>query len=436
MRHPDWHSVAGRLAGGGQCRCRVAGTAVAFYDLGGVEFGWDSFDAGRLNHAVRDGRLPQAKLARIELCCHALLSDRDAGEDMLLHRWMACTRLVEVTWEQGQAGTWPDEWGEQQARIARVRFLLAAMPEDAGVSGEGVDLVLPRRPEQMRDARRQWLATLDRYEDEPSLADLEPDEIEAQYRYVADRLCAEGYMAGGRSTRLDAEVAAFTGTHLLPRYDLARTWRLTRSRHPIAAITCLGFAAAGFVGVMVSLAVAGDPRTHLLWATACAAGVYLPLAAAAVAASPLVLHPYCLRLPAGAVIGMVAIFSTRAWTTNIPAAWQIGGLVLALLGYMALEARQHNTSPLGAVGRASFTGVVGVLHGVAVVSLALAVAGPVFFASQTTGRWGWLPQGDHHLLLTVLFLGTFGVLAGTLVQVLWSDRTVASPLDRITWKRP
>jgi hypothetical protein len=414
------------------------GTVVVFADLSGpqrVEFGWEGMNLTALRHAVDDGpRVAHSKLDYLESSCHqALYHTSDDGE--FLQCWRAATRMVEVTWHQGESEPSP-QWCAWRARMARLRFIMLGLPGDvqvASLSDAAVTAVLPGHRNRLRQARTIWNDLLDRYEDEPELAAWGADKLEHEYGLVAARLAAEARSGGGE---MAADVSRFADGHLLPRYDLRRTAALAAAVHPWGAAVAGGCAAAGSVGVAVSLAFAGDARTHLLCAAAFAGLAYAGLVTAAVAATPLVLYPYCLRLAAGSVIGMVATFSTNRLTRVTPAPWQSALLGAGLFGYMVVEARQHNTTALAAVRRAGLTAAVAVCHGLAVVSLALAAAGPVFLASGTGPRWGWLPKGDHRLGQMMLFLAVFTVLAGTLVQVLWSDRTVASPLDRTTWRRP
>ena len=55
------------------------------------------------------------------------------------------------------------------------------------------------------------------------------------------------------------------------------------------------------------------------------------------------------------------------------------------------------------------------------------------FPTATPGEWDW--GSNSNLLPTVAFRGSVAVLTGTLLQVLWTDRTVTSPLDRLTWRK-
>jgi hypothetical protein len=195
------------------------------------------------------------------------------------------------------------------------------------------------------------------------------------------------------------------------------------------------------LGAVVALLVGGAfaasrPPQSATWLLAVAGAgfsLYAVIAVVSVMGSPLLAHIWCLRLPASAVIGTVAILALTKWAGYGPEWWQVLGVALVFAGYTAFEARHQNTGPWASMKRSTLVTALGCLHGVAVASMALAAVGPLVFSSGA-GRWSWLPVGQR-LLWAVVFMGVTSVLVGTVLQVLWSERSTCSPLDHMTWSR-
>ena len=367
--------------------------------------------------------LPPAALSALEANVRAFFSE--APEHERGNRWGALKQALEIIRTKLLVST-----QAVSPSFERLRFLVMAYPADVGASplrdGEHA------RDELLHQSLLTWLDLLDRYEDDEVFPDWDGIRIAEEHGYVTQRLAVQKTLRRPSRRAFASDVARFAGRHLLPRYDLARTWTLSRDLYRrwtwLTATLVTALLAASPLLLWLG---PGGAHARLAWAARASGLALATLVLAAVNGAPAVVYPYCLRLPAGAAVGMVAVLSTGSILNVTPAWWQVLTPIGVLFGYVAFEARQHNAHQVSA--RAAAVAVLGLLYGIAVASLALSIVSPSFPVPGSTGQLGW--GNVHDLLAIVAFRGAVAVLTGTLLQVLWSDRTIASPLDRITWRK-
>jgi hypothetical protein len=368
--------------------------------------------------------VPQPAFDSLENNVRAFFADAKTVDEQK-DRWGAATQAIEIIRESLKQNR-----REAPPSFERIRFLVMAYPADVGAwplsDGEHA------RDQTLHESLLHWLDLLDCYEDDKVFPDWDGARISEEYGYVTQRLAVQKTLRRPGRVAFESDVAEFASHHLLPRYDLARTWKLSNSLYRSwtwAATVLVG--ALLIAGPLLLWLGPGGPHARLGWA-AHAGGLALALLVlAAVRAAPVVAYPYCLRLPAGAAVGMVAVLSTDRILKVTPAWWQVLTPIAVLFGYIAFEARQHSANRPEL--RALVVAALGLLYGIAVASLTLSIVNPSFPVPGSPNDWGW--GTGLNMLLIVAFRGAVAVLTGTLLQVLWSERTVASPLDRMTWRK-
>ena len=319
-------------------------------------------NAAEYTAQVEACRLNDDALTELEANVGAFLAASQNVDD-LIRRWGAAVQLIEIVRRKLAAEQRPPS-----PSFDRLRFLLMAYPADVGV------YALPAgehdRDNRLFDALKLWLQSLDRYEDEDVFADWTAERIDREYGYVAARLAVQNGLSRPRPGVLQNIISGFCAQHLLPRYDLKHTWAMSDRlfRRWTRSISVV------MVTLLLAVPVAlrwpkGSPHSHLGLAAAGAALTLATLVVAAVKASPLVTNVFCLRLPAGAAVGMVAVLSTNHILLVTPTLWQILAPVCGLFGYVVFEARQHNAR--SAVRSAGIVTLLGLLYGMAIASITL-----------------------------------------------------------------
>lgn len=279
--------------------------------------------------------------------------------------------------------------------------------------------------------------------------------------------------------------------HLLPRFAVGRVWAITlglrRSHLPIAQFVLLTVVAVCAAGAFISTiwALFGEDTTFLP-ALVLAATTYVLIGVGTLWFGRLWVMPLMLRLPAAAAVGMIVLVALHPdWWTNI----RPGPLLYALLallggsslGYLLIEARNHNSGQLparpgpafGALarigGRALSVALTGLAHAFLIALLGMAVIAPVFSEEgvRLTVAWTGTPQdaendaGEHGSDTasapepaedtetpkqepprspgepwTILVAATFWCLAaGVFSQILWDDQPITAPLAHRRWRK-
>lgn len=147
---------------------------------------------------------------------------------------------------------------------------------------------------------------------------------------------------------------------------------------------------------------------------------------------PASVNLWCLRLPAGAALGMVALISLdKGWAARDGWWWAgtAGALVSAAFGYLILEARGHGVPGIAPLfRRVVLVLLFGCAHPVSVAAVGLAAVVPAVVPALAAGLHGAAP-GE-----LLVLAGAVGLAAGVLLQVLWDDRPVTFPLAHLPWK--
>jgi hypothetical protein len=346
----------------------------------------------------------------------------------------------------------------------RTRFLLLSAPARfpretwpvlrAFGSLDGSLAVLAARAEQ---ARIEWALDLLNHDEHPELRLLTPTTLDTELR----RLLFTGGEPGSPLLYPAAVVVpapstpTAAGTHptpprrdeeglriwltqeaFLPRLMLGTAWRALRPAAGIWPFALLGLLAVVGASPVLTLTPWGTQHTVGVLRAVAAASAFLYAAVTCLALRrPATASLWCLRLPAGAAIGVVALISIDdGWATRNGWAWLWASLALlgASVGYLCFEALGHGV-PRGWVlaRRVSAVAALGFAHAVAVVALTLAAIVPAIKPGLARTL-----SGPHALaagqLLTLA--GSVALAAGVLLQVLWDDRPVTYPLTHLPWK--
>lgn len=273
-------------------------------------------------------------------------------------------------------------------------------------------------------AATEWSARLDDLECDQEANYIENLRNDGQAIEVEAAALMETFVRLGAADR-NRRAADLAAKHLLPRYALGRTakafWRRWKWLWAVAFAALLVLAAVTLVRH-----IGADDGIRR--AATFAGGAYLVAVLAALVFGTETLHPMAMRLPAGGAVGMVGLLSTSSWL-EAEHPWRTTALLLlAFLGYSCVECRNHVPHWFTSLRRAMVATVLALVHGCAVAVIVLA----------TVGRQLWskdgIPPTYKHSAALVAFAGSLSVVLGTFIQVLWSDRTILSPLDRTQWK--
>ncbi|WP_131745454.1 hypothetical protein [Frankia sp. Cppng1_Ct_nod] len=145
---------------------------------------------------------------------------------------------------------------------------------------------------------------------------------------------------------------------------------------------------------------------------------------------------WCLRLPAGAALGMVALISLDdTWAHPDTWTWPVVASVVVLAvagGYLTLEAQGHGV-PGGRIlaGRVLAVAGLGLAHAVGVAALVLAAVVPAVTPDLAHKLAGPGAASPAELLMLA---ASVGLAAGVLLQILWDDRPVTYPLTHLPWR--
>jgi hypothetical protein len=368
-----------------------------------------------------------------------------------------------------------------RSRAARFRFLVWSLPfrlRAAGLDddvlpgtvdipfGNGPSSSVALENDQLilvyaREAREEWLAYLNAWEDDPWLATSGRDRVEDELRWLTE---AGPHTAWGQSRplalvertadkaarredqhRIAADVAE---THWLPRGSVLRSmcafwparWRtwalllvLTIPQLTVATLFATGWVDARWA----ALAVSG-------------AGLF----------SVVLLRPdrrdslLLLRLPAAVGVGALVLLTLtpRWWLAT--GGWRVGvGLGGAALLYLMVESRLHGAHRWAAIGRGLLLGFVGLLYSIVVCLVVFGFLVPSLgeHGECLAGWWNYSPwqqlpwpaeihdqcADDLHSdgaaapagILTLLVGWSLAI--GLAAQVLWDDRPVTVPLGRL-----
>lgn len=217
---------------------------------------------------------------------------------------------------------------------------------------------------------------------------------------------------------------------LLPRFDLVASYRVLRAagsrRLTTGTVTWLLLLVVAAVIPWVSLAGLGKLEDEVRVAASMAP--YCAMLVLAVAVHPSAVHVSCLRLPAGALLGLAVFLPfidgpLDAAGGAVPAG--AAGLLVAY-GYLLVEARSHGVPAVAALWRVARVVVLGLLHAVAVTAAVLTGVMPVLSST-------WAGVGAEALHATVWLGASAGLVIGVVLQVLWEDRPITYPLAHLEW---
>jgi len=274
-------------------------------------------------------------------------------------------------------------------------------------------------------ARSDWFLDLVNHEERPSLREWREDRIDEELRLVV----APGFERDGGVFERWVLRDGF-----LPRFMLLDGWK---------RLTSTARWGAGMVGALLALLVLialatlwiGPSRTLLEWVVGgLAALAYVSLVLTAGFGDRMVAYLACLRLPAGAAVGLLAITAFGADWVLTPGLWWVGAsvaLLAASWAYLFLEVTAHGSSPARGLARAGLVAVLGFAHGVAVAAIVVPVIGRAIVADLDE-RLSQLSASGYAQLL-VLAAST-GLAAGVFLQVLWDDKPVTYPLTYLEWR--
>ena len=377
--------------------------------------------------------------------------------------WLVAVRLAEAVRQVLEDAALD---GDLTARRAlplthRARFLLLSAPARFPQERWPVPRVLgsldalASRAEQ---ARTEWALDLLNHDEHPELRLLPPAALDTELRRL---LFADGpgqrrpqllYPAGvvapapsmptatgspATPARRDEEGLRtwLAQEAFLPRFMLGAAWRTQRHAAGIWPSPLLGLLAV--IGASPLLAVPWQMQhaAGVLRGVATAAALLYAAIACLALRRPVTASLWCLRLPAGAAIGMVALISLDdGWATRDGWAWLWASVALlgVSVGYLCLEALGHGV-PRGRAlaGRVAAVAALGFAHAVAVAALTLALVVPAIKPglAHTLSGPDALAVGQ---LLTLA--SSVALAAGVLLQVLWDDRPVTYPLSHLPWR--
>ncbi len=348
------------------------------------------------------------------------------------------------------------------AYLARTWFLLLSVPfrPDGRCALSQHNGVGPDLQTRARQARDVWLDVLDRIEDYPLL--LAEIDVETELGKITDTRIGDP-LADDPGSPDEVDKLAWRRCvrgHLLPRFALCDTARVTRALSPPAARGLSRAAAASFLLAVALTAVTlfwptaarwigRTPRTiHLdgyAWATVLAGLGYLLIVGAATRERAAA-WPWLLRQAAAAAVGVLGLgaLSNTWWLLSGGPGlrWRAGAAVaMALLsyGYLCAEAANHGVRRVRIMLRRT-TGVfaLGLVHAFAVSLIALRWIIPVITDSGGRLAGWWQPAGRSPDVIApwalILFATAWSLAAGVFLQLLWQDLPITAPLSHVEWR--
>lgn len=341
--------------------------------------------------------------------------------------WVRAVRLTEaVSVLAEEAAARGDRTAEVRLpAVHRARFLLLSAPEmRSGGHSDGRGQPLgPTLDERAQQARSDWLRDLLNHDDHPHLRKLTSQQIDEELRSVADY----GPVAGGAVER------AIVREAFLPRFMLTEVYK--RLRRPARWAASAIFALLVAVTAVWLLAVAGrlSSGARALWLSGVLAGLAYALIVAAALFDEVIGYLACLRLPAGAAVGTLALLSFGSGWLSTPGpwwSWASLALVISTWGYLMLEARAHGAGRWAAPGRAALVALVGFAHALAVNAIVIPVVGRALVDGLSANLSSLDGRAVGHLLTLA---ASVSLAAGVFVQVLWDDRPITYPLTHLAW---
>ncbi len=336
--------------------------------------------------------------------------------------------------------------------VHRTRFLLLWAPrrfpsvQFPVTRALGSQEALFPRAEQ---ARVDWALDLVNHEDHPLLLSWRAGVLDAELR----RLAFVDVTGPDRHTLLSGPLPAavpapaqaapddprfrawLAREAFLPRFMLLPTWRMLRPTVGRRPLGVFGLLAMILLAPVVAVALRGHPVGVLRGVAAVAGTAYLAIFLLAVGSRETT-NLWCLRLPAGAALGMVALISLDdTWAHPDTWTWPVVASVVVLAvagGYLTLEAQGHGV-PGGRIlaGRVLAVAGLGLAHAVGVAALVLAAVVPAVTPDLAHKLAGPGAASPAELLMLA---ASVGLAAGVLLQILWDDRPVTYPLTHLPWR--
>jgi hypothetical protein len=437
-----WHASPTE-SGPGVCLSRGGGSVVCMV-LPGLRGEWGqaaaSVRAGleSLAEQVRDHQV--LDLARSYPAFAALLVDAlPPGQG-----WLAAVRLAEACLliiEDAPTGK-DVSASRVLPLVRRARFLLLTAPDRyAGVNYPSKSVLGSYRLfEAYRErARGEWAHDLINSDDHPYLRHWSAEQLDEELRRLIRVVDASGRDAfralpappATDPTDWDGFGAWLVQEAFLPRFMLGAAWDEARRQAgywPLLAVIPF---------LLMALAPVAGTRwgtgSELLRGTGCAAGAtYLAIICLTIWRQPLA-FPWCLRLPAGAALGMVALLSLDdLWAPQHGRWWLATSVALigAAVGYLLLEASAHGVPRRRLLQRAVAVAVLGYVHAIGVAALVLAFVVPAVKPSLADKLAALTGTGTAAKLC---LCAAVGLAAAVFLQVLWDDRPVTYPLSHLPW---
>jgi len=401
-----------------------------------------------------------------------LLGSCGSAATGLVDSWMGLFWIAEAAWavisESPPADTayTVADTGMLRPLAARLRFLVASEPSrtrghgtdswwgGAGLSfsGSGIlDRALGNRSwgllvARSQEARREWLHCLDSYQSHPLLAQATQDEFENELWALAFR---RGHFASplGLSVRplnqnapLTAEdktvLDEVTDRHLLPRFDVASTVTVATYDHRSGYLATR--AAAGILVALAGMTAAVCAGLLLVrLATLIAIGCYALIVMGVWVFGPGWAAPWLLRFPAASAVGVIALISLSpgGWITAPPGGWHaVLALVIASLGYLIVEARNHGVAGLALLWRSLAVAVIGTVHALMVSLIGLVLVAPAFVQDGQAITGLWHHPGYGRAGMAIALAAAWCLTVGVFSQILWDDRPITAPLAHLSWR--
>jgi hypothetical protein len=311
------------------------------------------------------------------------------------------------------------------------------------VFGEGSwNLVVAR----CREARRDWLESLDSYQSHPLLALAHPVELEQELKALVFRgrlrhgLLVVSVRPLGEHADLTGEDAAViseaTEAHLLPRFQLGPVAALASyADQPRNHLQRAVWAVAVVLAAAAAVTFAALLDVHL--AAKLAALCYVLIVLGVVAFGSRWAALWLLRLPAAGTVGLIALVGllSSTWLASPSAEWKAAAvLAAAAYGYLVVEARNHGVAAVAALWRSAIVAVAGLVHAALVSVIGLAVLAATFNPPGGKLAAVWRHPGYWHTGMLLLLAATWCLAVGVFSQILWDDRPITAPLAHLQWR--